>query len=63
NLSTHASQCIGDPLKRVNRLGIGIAWGVQFATGFNGCCAGYKDERANAFSPDVGTDLLKPATA
>ena len=63
NLSTHTSQCIGDSLKRVNRLGIGISWGMQFAAGFNGCCAGYKNERANAFSPNVGTDLLKPAAA
>jgi hypothetical protein len=36
---------------------------MQFAAGFNGCRAGYKNERANAFSPNVGTDLLKPAAA
>jgi hypothetical protein len=63
NLSTDTRQCIGDPLKRGNRLGIGISWGVQVAAGFNSSCAGYKDERANTFSPDVATDLLKPDAA
>ena len=63
NLSTHASQCIGDPVERVNRLGIGIAWSMQLAAGLNGCCAGYIDEWTDTFSPDVGPDLLKPASA